>query len=395
MSLTFLLPASLLALSLAPDVQPPQPVSIPVVQTREGLAHVFTKLKARKPVTVAWFGGSITEGAGASNGDETSYRGLVGHWFTTTFPQSHVTNVNAAIGGTGSDLGAFRLGRDVLAHRPDLVFVEFAVNDGGAPEAMIDRAMEGIVRQIRRADPDTDICFVYTFVVGWLPEFQAGRLVHSVQRDEIVAAHYGLPSVNMAVPAARKLIDGAMTAAEFSKDGVHPTDAGYRIYADALIAFLTQQRDDRARPHKRRLPPALRPDSLEHARMIGADTITPAPGWAVTDRDSTGRFPHLLASDTPGATQTVGFSGPILAMFYVLGPDTGAFDYKIDDGPWQTLDPFDVFAKGYARAHYRLLADGLPDTPHTLTLKIRADHNPDSKGTYTRIGYLLTSPGHG
>ena len=50
-------------------------------------------------------------------------------------------------------------------------------------------------------------------------------------------------------------------------------------------------------------------------------------------------------------------------MFYELGPDTGAFDYKIDGGAWQTLDPFDKYAKHYARAHYRLLADGLPNTP--------------------------------
>ena len=55
------------------------------------------------------------------------------------------------------------------------------------------------------------------------------------------------------------------------------------------------------------------------------------------------------------------------------------------------MDPFDKYAKHYARAHYRLLSDGLPDTPHTLTLKIRADHNPDSLGTFTRIGYFLVN----
>ena len=205
MSLLSLLPAALLALTpLAAPAPTPQAPALPVVQTRDGLPHVFAKLNAHQPVTVAWFGGSITAGSGASKGDETSYRGLVSHWFTDTFPQSHVTNVNAAIGGTGSDLGAFRLGRDVLAHKPDLVFVEFAVNDGGASEAMIVRAMEGIVRQTRRADPDTDVCFVYTFGLNSLPEFRAGRLLHSVQCDEIVAAHYGLPSVNMAVPAAEQ-----------------------------------------------------------------------------------------------------------------------------------------------------------------------------------------------
>ena len=160
-----------LAAMAAPE-QPHQPAVQAVVQERGGLPHIFAKLKAGKSVTVAYIGGSITAGAGASDGSRTSYRALVGQWFAATFPQSAVNNVDAAIGGTGSDLGAFRAGRDVLAHHPDLVFVEFAVNDGGSPEAMIDRAMEGIVRQIHQADPTTDICFVYTFVVA--------------QRDEVM-----------------------------------------------------------------------------------------------------------------------------------------------------------------------------------------------------------------
>jgi hypothetical protein len=305
-----------------------------------------------------------------------------------------VTDVNAAIGGTGSDLGAFRAGRDVLSRRPDLVFVEFAVNDGGAPDATVDRSMEGIVRQVRRADPAADLCFVYTFVTDWLPDLGAGRLHPSVQRDEIVAAHYGIPSVNVALPAARKLLAGTMTREEFSKDGVHPTDAGHRIYADTLIAFLQAQaarKEAAARP--RPLPPPLRTDSLEHARMTGPDALGPlGAGWARDTRNPTGDFPVLLASDTPGATQTVAFAGPILAMFYVLGPDTGSFDYQIDGGAWRTLDPFDSFARGYARSHYRLLADGLADADHTATFRVRAEHNPDSKGTWTRIGYLLTNP---
>ena len=53
---------------------------------------------------------------------------------------------------TGSDLGVFRVQQDVLSKQPDLLFVEFAVNDGGAAPEQIIRCMEGIVRQTWRAN---------------------------------------------------------------------------------------------------------------------------------------------------------------------------------------------------------------------------------------------------
>ena len=58
--------------------------------------------------------------------------------FKKAYPQATFTEINAAIGGTGSDLGVFRVQQDVLSKGPDLLFVEFAVNDGGAdPQRII------------------------------------------------------------------------------------------------------------------------------------------------------------------------------------------------------------------------------------------------------------------
>ncbi len=46
-------------------------------------------------------------------------------WFAAQYPQAKVEEIHAAIGGTGSDLGVFRVDRDALVHHPDLLFVEF------------------------------------------------------------------------------------------------------------------------------------------------------------------------------------------------------------------------------------------------------------------------------
>ena len=101
------------------------------------LAAVMKKAEAGEPVTIATIGGSITQGS-ISNGAKDSqikakscYADIFFSWWKETFPQSEVTVVNAGIGATDSYLGVHRLKEDVLDYNPDLVLVEYSVNDGG------------------------------------------------------------------------------------------------------------------------------------------------------------------------------------------------------------------------------------------------------------------------
>jgi len=94
------------------------------VVPRKGLPNFKAKLDAGKNVRIAYLGGSITAAPG--------WRVLSRDWFQEKYPQAKVDEIHAAIGGTGSDLGVFRLQNDALQHKPDLLFIEFAVNDGGA-----------------------------------------------------------------------------------------------------------------------------------------------------------------------------------------------------------------------------------------------------------------------
>ena len=80
--------------------------------------------KAGESLNVVFLGGSLTWGANATDPNKTSYRARMGRYLQERYPEAHVNVHDAAIGGTGSQLGMFRLDRDVLAHNPDLVFVE-------------------------------------------------------------------------------------------------------------------------------------------------------------------------------------------------------------------------------------------------------------------------------
>ena len=94
------------------------------------LENTLYKLNHHKNFTVAYFGGSITEGAGSSS-YEKCWAGLTTAWLRERFPDCEIRGIQAAIGGTGSTLGLFRCDENVTAYKPDLVFYEFACNDSG------------------------------------------------------------------------------------------------------------------------------------------------------------------------------------------------------------------------------------------------------------------------
>lgn len=200
------------------------------VVERTGLPNLRAKLAAHAPVTVAFLGGSITKNAG-----EGGFVNEIAKWIEAQAADVHVETINAGIGNTGSDLGAQRIDADVLAHRPDVLFVEFAVNDGDR-ECTAD--MEQIVRKTRQANPQTDIVFLYAVMDWTLPRLETGKFPPSVIRHEKVAAHYGIPTVALGYEAARKIRLGEWTWKNFSNDACHPTADGYASYNRDLTTAL-------------------------------------------------------------------------------------------------------------------------------------------------------------
>ena len=99
---------------------------------RGSFADFDARAKAGERLNVVFFGASLTWGANASDPAETSYRAVMRDRFEQHYPAAHFRFRDSAIGGTGSQLGAFRLDRDVLA-TGRLVFVDFTANETSTP----------------------------------------------------------------------------------------------------------------------------------------------------------------------------------------------------------------------------------------------------------------------
>jgi len=381
---------------------------------RGGLGNVLRKLEAGGAVNIAYFGGSITAAAG--------WRVKTLKWFRETWPKLKITEINAAIGGTGSDLGVFRCRHDVLAHKPDLVFVEFAVNDGGAAPESIYRTLEGIVRQIWRANPATDICFVYTIHKAFLPDYARGLCNRSTSAHERVAEHYGIPSINMAmrvaelhrqgklafhVPRGHEPPEGKML---FAHDDCHPTDAGHELFTQIITEALKQiQRASKPGPHK--LPEPLRPDNWENARLVPIEPSMLTAGWhrLPTDKGLGKAFAHRLPAiweaATPGERLTFRFKGTLARLYDLVGPDGGKAICSVDGKVVRTVARFDRYCT-YHRLATLPIAQGLEDKVHTVVVEVSPEQ-PDREavlkqvrgqkgfdpkryeGTVLRVGYIM------
>ncbi len=289
---------------------------------REGLPNFFAKLEAGGPVRIAYLGGSIT----AANG----WRPKTVAWFKAQFPKAEIIEINAAISGTGSDYGACRIAGDVLVKNPDLVFMEHRVNGGGGYEA---KSVEGIVRQIWKHDPRTDICLVYTISQGMLKSLQAGKTPWFGPIMETVANTYGIPSIDLGVEIAKREKAGTLifkTNAPvegklvFSSDGVHPGDAGHDVYRDVIArSMLSMKAVDKAQAHN--LPAPLEARCWETAALLPVAKATLSTGWTPIDigkdavyRDDFGRTHAMLRGgvkcERAGETITVKWNGTTIGF---------------------------------------------------------------------------------
>ncbi|OQP40103.1 hypothetical protein A4H97_17760 [Niastella yeongjuensis] len=347
---------------------------------RNCLPNFFAKVKAGKPVSVAFLGGSITR---AGNG----YRDQLLSWFRSQYPACKFEEIMAAVSGTGSDFGACRVQQHVIDHQPDLVFIEFAVNDNHMPMQLVRETMEGIVRQIWKANAKTDICFIYTLAKENLPELQKGIFPASVSAMEPIATHYNIPSIHMGLAVVEEITKGKLeimgkkeepsTTPIFSVDGVHPLpETGHKIYTQVLKKCLLQMQDNGS-PAKHTIGAAVEPDNWSNAGMIAGWKKASFKGdWQLTDSVTKGReyyqlLPRVYGTAAKDASVTVHFKGTRFGLADIMGPGTANVEITIDQQAPRVISRFDAFCT-YYRLNYFLISDLQPGK-HTATIRLSPD----------------------
>ncbi len=335
------------------------------------LLPVFTRSHEGQPLRVSVLGGSITQAG----------KGWITNWLIKQFPKSTVMMNNAGMSATGSSLGIFRLQRDVIAAQPDLVFIEYAVNDSGTNDADAIRYTESIVVRLKSLPHPPAIVFLQA----------AAKNGSKRYRHQQVAAHYGLFDIDLQVAVDHYLNETGQAWSAVMSDSVHPNKQGHALYSQ-VIAEKLQPFVEKSRKYVASTPVTL-PKPISDKPLILDGMMMPIPvqtGWKQIHS-----LPHWWSrffngggvSDQVGAELTLAVRGSMVGLLFPLDSKTGGTFYASLDGQ----DPVLIdqsYRGGYSS---RIFGKDMVASEHQLKIAVA---NPIHKDAGTvMMGYLLVA-GH-
>ncbi len=192
------------------------------------ILYAMQKAQRGEKVTIGVIGGSITMGSAAST-PEQSYAGWFKKWWELSFPEAEVEFVNAGIGATTSYLGVHRVEEDLLSHNPDMVIVEFSVNDSSATE--FKQSYDNLCRRILLSESQPALLLLFTVQ-------ENGTSAIDIHGN--VGFRYNIPMLNYGACVQNEIREGRLTWKEISPDNIHPNNKGHQIIGEILFRYLNK-----------------------------------------------------------------------------------------------------------------------------------------------------------
>ncbi len=202
-------------------------------ELRKYVERTRQELESGADATIVCFGDSITAGYAVRRG----FPSFLLESLRQRFPDSKIEMINSGISGDTSQDGLSRLDWAVLSYEPDLVTINFGINDCvlGLSLEEFEMNLVEMVRRIR-AGPDSEILLLSSQPLESPPYDQ--RVLDYYQTVERVAKEMNVGFVDV-YGAWMKRVRAGMPLDSLILPGLdHPNEAGYRIIAEELMSLF-------------------------------------------------------------------------------------------------------------------------------------------------------------
>ncbi|MBQ9809388.1 MAG: carbohydrate binding domain-containing protein [Ruminococcus sp.] len=185
------------------------------------LASKLSDAEEGKPLTVAYLGGSITEGK--------KYTAPFSSYVDDTFAKGTFKEINAGMSGTSSVVGLVRSDKDILSSSPDIIFLEFSVNDH--EDIMYKKSFESLVKKcLSQPNEPAVIVLINRAKGGFSSQTQMAA----------IGNNFDVPVISMDNALTKAFNSGFLSTSDYYTDEYHPHDKGGQLISDCLAYFFRQ-----------------------------------------------------------------------------------------------------------------------------------------------------------
>ncbi len=348
--------------------------------------------RAGKEVCIAAIGGSITQGAGAIPINNKCYAYLVYEGFCKVAgvkPFTNVKYVKAGVGGTPSELGMLRYDRDILAdgaNTPDIVVVEFAVND--ADDETRGECYESLVKKILKGKNNPAVILEFAvFADDFNLQERLSPVGYKLDLPMVSTKNAVLPEFNNPDKAT-----SLIQRNEYFYDQFHPTNVGHRIMADGIIEIFKAA--DKGIKKNAAIGDGFVDVFLVDKKDVPSDIIIHEGSFCDTDEmlqavemnydvTQTKEFPYNYMHNSGTEEFRIELECKKLLIIFKdgSGPQVGNAEVYADQKLVKTLDPRKV---GWTHCHPVIIINDDESKKHVVTVKMQQG---DEDKQFTILGF--------
>jgi lysophospholipase L1-like esterase len=213
-----------------------------VAQTNDYLSNLKDELKKQWPhnrtINLVFHGHSVPTGYFRTPEVHTleAYPMLLLKKLKAVYPDASINVITTSIGGENSTQGAKRFKRDVLTHKPDVLFIDYALNDRKIGLEQSKRNMEKMIRIALRKKIKV---ILLTPSADWNVDLlkPGNELEPFAEQLQELAKKYNIGLVD-SYQQFKEIVKEGKDIRSYMAQSNHPNEKGHELIATALMRYF-------------------------------------------------------------------------------------------------------------------------------------------------------------